>query len=299
MRPQGPDQRRRGPRRQAGFTLIELIVVIGIFGSVMAICYSILDSTMRADQRITRNTRSGKVGQGIIQQIRRDLQGAVWRSYGPEVFIGIDGGEAEGAADELHFLTTAPVPSPEDDFDVRVTEVAGVGYVLKPGEDNWNTLFRRVKWEIADAPLDDGEYTEVYGLVLALDFHYLGEAEEWLDEWDASTLLAELENENYDTFLPFNDQEEADEEQAALDAAETGDPTALIDDGEEEEVEIPLPLPRAVEVVLYLGVGDERGPFLDEDGNPIIERVSAIIPIITSEVIVVEDPNETEEEEDP
>jgi hypothetical protein len=54
-----------------------------------------------------------------------------------------------------------------------------------------------------------------------------------------------------------------------------------------------------VEVVLYLGVGDERGPFLDEDGNPIIERVSAIIPIITSEVIVVEDPNETEEEEDP
>jgi type II secretion system protein J len=112
LRPQGPDQRRRGPRRQAGFTLIELIVVIGIFGSVMAICYSILDSTMRADQRITRNTRSGKVGQGIIQQIRRDLQGAVWRSYGPEVFIGIDGGEAEGAADELHFLTTAPVPSP-------------------------------------------------------------------------------------------------------------------------------------------------------------------------------------------
>ena len=285
-------------RRRSGFTLIELVVVIGVFGGVMSIAYTILSSTMDAELRITKNTRTGKVGQGILQQIRRDLQGSVWRSYGTRVFLGVDGGTGEDANDELHFITTAPVPRPENEEDAPISEVASVGYVLKAGEDGYSTLYRRVKWELGDDPLSDGEYYEVYGLVRGFDVHFLGREEEWLDSWESETHLEVLEDENLGSFIPFRDQAEADAEEAALEAAETGNPTAETDteDEDAEEEEIPLPIPRAVEIILYLGVGDERGLYLDNEGEPVLERVSTIVPILTSEVLRVEDPEEVDED---
>ena len=81
-------------------------------------------------------------------------------------------------------------------------------------------------------------------------------------------------------------------------AAESADPDALLnDEDEEEEEEIPLPIPRAVEIILHLGIGDERGLYMNEDDEPILERVSTIVPIICSEVLRVEDPEDTDDED--
>ena len=286
--------------RLAGFTLLELVVTIGIFGMVMSMAYTILSSTIKAEERITKNTRSGKIGQGILQQIRRDLQGAVWRSYGPDVFLGVDNGSGDDATDEIHFLTTAPVPRPEDEDEFIVSEVASVGYVMKQGDDGYNILFRRVKTELGDNPLEDGEYYEIYGLVRGIEFHFLDREDEWKDDWESGPRLEELENENLDTFLPFFDEQEAQAEQDALDAAESADPNAVLNDDEvddDEEEELPLPIPRAVEVIIHLGIGDERGLYLDPEGEPILERVSTIVPIVCSEILRVEDP-EAEDEDD-
>jgi type II secretion system protein J len=278
---------------RAGFTLLELVLVVGIFGMVMSMAYQILSTTLEADRRVNRNTRTGKIGEGILTQMRRDVLGTVWRSLGPEVFRGIDGGSGDGAEDELHFLTTSTVPDSPDQFDNWSGAVASVGYVLKPTGDGNYTLFRRVKWEIQDSPLDDGQYYEVYNRVRSLEINYLGREEEWLDEWDKSSELEALENQNWDTFIPYRDDLTALEEQDALDAAEGGD---LIEPGsddpalEEEEPEIPLPVPRAVEIILTIAVGDERGEFLDHEGEILLERVSTIVPIICSEVLRVEDP---------
>ena len=294
--PTSPPQQR--DRHQAGFTLLELVITIGIFGMVMSIAYQILSSTIAAEERITKDNRSGKIGQGILQQIRRDLQGAVWRGCGPNVFVGIDNGSGDDATDEIHFLTTAPVPRPEDEDEFIASEVASVGYVMKQGDDGYNILFRRVKTDLGDNPLEDGEYYEIYSLVRGLEFHYLDREEEWKDDWESAPRLEELENENLNTFLPFYDEQEARAEQDALDAAESADPDALLnDEDEEEEEEIPLPIPRAVEIILHLGIGDERGLYMNEDDEPILERVSTIVPIICSEVLRVEDPEDTDDED--
>ncbi len=276
--------------RIAGFTLIEMIITIGIFGMVMSMAYQILSQTMRAEQRITKNTRTGKIGQGILTQMRRDLQGLVWRSYGSSVFLGIDGGSGEDAADEIHFITTSPVPTPDEDLDLYAGEAASVGYVLKQGSEGLGILFRRVKYELHENPLDDGEYFEVYQHVQGLEIRYLGPEDEWLDEWDPTDELDALENQNLGTFLPYRDHDTAEEEALAEEAAESGDPTAILDDDEEEEEEIPLPLPRAVEIILYLAVKDEIGYYQDSEGERLIERVSTIVPLVTTDILRVEDP---------
>jgi len=292
----------RCERRDGGFTLIELVVVIAIFGLVMSITYQILDSTIESERIVNRDTRSGKIGEGILTRMRRDLLGTIWRSFGPEVFRGVDGGSGEDAHDEIHFLTTSSVPPPEDDLEAVSAAVCSVGYVLKSTGDGNYTLFRRVKHEIRESPLDDGEYYEIYNRVRSLEIRYLGREEEWLDEWDASTELSALDNQNWDTFLPYQDHEKALEDAAALDATESGDPTAVADAAaaaeEDEDEEIPLPLPRAVEIILVIAMGDERGDYVDHEGKLITERVSTIVPLICTEVLRVEDP-EAALEDDP
>jgi len=285
--------------REGGFTLMELVVVIAIFGFVMSITYQILDTTIEAERRIHRDTRTGKVGEGILTLMRRDLTGAVWRSYGPEVFRGIDAGSGEDAHDEVHFLTTSAAPPAEDDVDAIPGATCAVGYVLKSTGDGNYTLFRRVKHEIRESPLDDGEYFEIYNRVRSLEIRYLGRESEWVDEWDASAELEALDNQNWDTFLPYEDHQQALEDAEALAAAESGDPNAVAGaaDEDEEEEEIPLPIPRAVEIVLVIALGDERGESLDNEGKLITERVSTIVPIVSSEVLRVEDPEAALEDE--
>jgi hypothetical protein len=271
---------------------MELVVVIAIFGFVMSITYQILDTTIEAERRIHRDTRSGKIGEGILTRMRQDLTGAGWRGLGPQVFRGIDAGSGEDAHDEVHFLTTSAVPPPQDDLEAVSGAYCSVGYVLKSTGDGNYTLFRRVKHEIRDSPLDDGDYFELYNRVRSLEIRYLGLENEWIDEWDLSAELEALDNQNWDTFLPYEDHRKALEDAEALAAAESGDPNEVANAAEEpeEEEEIPLPVPRAVEIVLVIALGDERGESLDNEGKLITERVSTIVPLICSEVLRVEDP---------
>ncbi|HIA27743.1 MAG TPA: prepilin-type N-terminal cleavage/methylation domain-containing protein [Planctomycetes bacterium] len=278
--------------RERGFTLIELILVVGIFGLVMSMCYQILNTTLEADRRIHKTTLSGKIGEAIISQIRRDLQGAVWRGLGIEVFRGSDRGRDDTAEDSIDFLTTAPVPHPPDSFDNWTGEVAAVGYRLARGDDGNNILFRRVQWNLTEDPLDAGSFYPVYDKVQGLEIRYLDELGEWLDDWDAAELLPE-ENESY---FPFIDEEEslaAEAEEQDEEITDAGDVPIDPLTGEMLTEELPpLPLPRAVEVVLYLRLGDERGVLLDPNGEPIVERVSTIVPLLCSDLLLVEDPAE-------
>ena len=300
---------------QRGFTLIELIVVLGIFTIVMSMAYTILDTTLIADRRIQKATLTGKVGEAILGQMRRDLQGVVWRGLGSEVFRGENHGSEDDSEDSIDFLTTSPVPPPDDDTSDWTGEVSSIGYALRPGEDGDLILFRRIAWDLNNDPLDSGERSAIYDRVKALDIEYLNELGEWSTEWDASTLLPE---ENLTDF-PYLDEREAlaqleEEELAAANAsaaastgsgsgsglegvASTGSNAPLqpgdIDPATGEvilEEPLPLPRPRAVRIVLYLHYSDESGQILNEDQTPYEEVFSTIIPLLVSDQILVEDP---------
>ncbi|MEC9477408.1 MAG: prepilin-type N-terminal cleavage/methylation domain-containing protein [Planctomycetota bacterium] len=275
---------------ERGFTLVEIVIVLAIFGFVMMASYTILTSTLEADRRVQRATMTGKVGEAILNQMRRDLQGAVWRGLGEEVFRGEDRGEEDDAEDVIDFLTTAPVPPPEDEEPSWSGEVTSVGYALRPGEESGDLiLFRRVEWNLDSDYFDRGSRTALYERVKAMDFNYLNEEGEWVREWDAKSFLPE---ENLTDF-PYLDEREA---QAELDEEENEDPVLQpgdIDPSTGEvipEEPLPLPLPRAVQIVLYLHYGNERGRIMESDNQPLVERFSTIVPLLVSDQILVEEP---------
>ena len=104
--------------------------------------------------------------------------------------------------------------------------------------------------------------------------------------------------------FPFLDEEEriaAEEAELAADNAANTAATAAnasnaanIDPATGEpipEEPLPIPIPKAVEVVIYLHYGDERGRILDGDGEPLIEVFSTVIPLIVTDQLLLPDPD--------
>ncbi len=257
-------------KRCTAFTLIEVVLVTAILGMVLVSAYQILLITFQADERVTRNTQSGKIGSAILTILRRDLQGAVFQGLGAEVFLGVDGGEGEDAEDAVHFITTAPVPAPPDDEGEWAGDFASVGYLLANGEDEGKVLFRRVKWNIHDQPLDGGHHYPIYERVQSLSLRYLDGEGEWQESWNAEDRMPEP--------IPLGEDEEGE-------GTETG---AEEDDADTEEEEA-LILPRAVEIVLFIYLGDEKGLLRDDHGEPQTERYSTVVPILVSEWLDLEE----------
>lgn len=277
---------RDSSKRERGFTLIEVVLVSTMFATVLTMAYLILVDTLEAEVAVRETTQSGKVGESILTLIRRDLQGIVVDGMGRQVFFAEDRGDDENAEDNVHFLTTAPVPSPSDATDEFEWEeyefargVASVGYVIKPGTTgDGGTLFRRVKWYFEESPWEGERYYPIYNRVTAFSLRYLDEEGEWLGEWNSEDRIPEEEEED-----------EGLEDDLLAPQPIDSDPT------EEEEPE-PIPVPRAVEIILYIQFGDEDGPKLDAKGNAIVERYSTIVPLLASETIFIA-PELTEEDE--
>ena len=283
-----------------GFTRIELVVVLGIFGLVMLASYSILDTTIEADRRVHEATLTGKVGEAILNQMRRDLQGTIWRGFGEDIFRGESRGEEENAEDTIDFLTTSPVPDPEETITTWTGEVSSVGYALRPGEDGDFILFRRVAWDMDLDPLDTGERTAIYDRVKAIDIRFLDAENNWVGDWDSSSLLPEVNESDF----PFLDEEErleaeeaalAADDPAAAAAAASNAASTDIDPATGESIPeepLPIPIPRAVEIVLYLHYADERGRILDSNGDPLLEIFSTVIPLIVTDQLLLPDPED-------
>lgn len=288
------ERRRNGKQRSAGFTLLEMVVVTAIFGSVLTVAYQILSDTLNVDRRINRGNQAERIGTAILEQIRRDLQGAVYQDLGERVFVAYDDGVEESAADVFHFITTAPVPEPLDDYGVPWTgEHASVGYVLQQSEENSNddalTLFRRVKWFYADEPLDDGSYYPVYERVKALSIRYLDETGTWVEEWDSEA-----------RFGAIADLMATEEESEEGGTPSTPTPVNPLDpDALEDEIELPVVIPRAVELTLYIYLGDEKGLVVGPDGQPVVEEYYAVVPLLATEFLEIEpDPNDPDDDPD-
>ncbi|MEM7165675.1 MAG: prepilin-type N-terminal cleavage/methylation domain-containing protein [Planctomycetota bacterium] len=284
--------------RQYGMTLIEIVVATAIFGLIMAAAYQVLVSTLLAEAKLREFTAKGRIGESILGQMRRDLQGLVFRDFGDEVFLAEDGGDGDSAEDGVHFLTTAPVPPPIDNAEIWEEElaavgVASVGYVIRQSRSNdvGNALFRRVKWSIEDGDRFDGEtYFPIYDRIAGLQLRYLDREETWMEEWDSKLRYPE------------------EEEEELIDAVDnpdgSGDGTAnefpvIDEEDEEEDVPEDLIVPRAVEITLWIYLSDEDGLRTLPNGEPIMERYSTVVPLLTSEVAELLSDEDLEDAEDP
>lgn len=137
--------------RCRGFTLLEMVVAIGIFAVIAAISYAALNNFLDARAQIQEENRQLRALQTVFVLLEQDLRYAVSRSvrngYGDaEPAFVASGDDGLGQGERLRLTTTRPAPE-----GIGSPRLARVAWRLNDGE------LSRVTWRVLDRDVDSAE----------------------------------------------------------------------------------------------------------------------------------------------
>ena len=171
--------------KKAGFTLLEILLSIFLVAIVMSLCYGIVASTIKADERITDLTHGSEIGPAVLGQIRADLDATFLPDKEAEYFKGTDQKGFSGDRDRLDFVSSVVVFGADQPMaEPRFHSVNEIGYQLKesPEHDGEAALYRRVDPFIDAEPTRGGNLTLVCDRVLSFNVEYWN-GTQWIVTW--------------------------------------------------------------------------------------------------------------------
>ena len=172
-------------RRQAGFTLIEVILCMVLVAIISATTYSVLIFTLEAKARVERHALVNKIGQGILKVMARDFEGLYIQNVA-NPFEGVD----DGTTDYVDFTSTATSYPNENGVSSNLIEV---GYRLEQSQNDEEgdlyVLLRRESYGIEYDPLKGGQLYELYDQVKQFNLQYY-DGTEWVDTWKYEDMKA-------------------------------------------------------------------------------------------------------------
>lgn len=193
--------------KKDGFTLLELLVTLGLFAAIMGLLMNVFFQFKDQSTRFESMMALRQEARVLEHLLRQDLQAAVNLSKyatsgggGDEPnrsgVIGVDEQEASEESDELHLHVNRPVRFFRGLEPNKDPELHEVSYFLDLDDNERKNFTRREQFYI-DSDMTDGENsishvlsTNVAGL--DLKFYLSGRAEP-LDEWGTSAIQREFE----------------------------------------------------------------------------------------------------------
>jgi len=189
--------------RSRGFTLIELVIVMGILVMVLTATYRLIVDCIDAERTVDKLTLPEKVAEGILSLFRADVSGTIWRHSGKQVFYVIDQGSGRDARDEIRFLSTVEPTPVEDPSSASLSNqtaslrtITGLVYFLKQNQGIDGvatfTLYRKEIIDfLSENPLNSpGVSYEVYDKCAYLSIEcYDGYDSVWLPSWDSEAMI--------------------------------------------------------------------------------------------------------------
>ncbi len=163
-----------------GFTLLELMVTLGLVVLVMVIVYGIIRSTIQNATKIEQVMQGVEVGPALLSQIREDLEGVLLLDPEEEQFWGQNKQASGGGRDRIDFLTTTMAyEQEEEDAEMKFYGLNEVGYQLKDNPDNSSLgiLYRRIDPFVDEDPLQGGKLVEMYDRVVRFNIEYIEDPE--------------------------------------------------------------------------------------------------------------------------
>jgi general secretion pathway protein J len=169
-------------RNAAGFTLIEVLVVITIIAIVLSSLYGIFASVSGAKDRLDDDSETYHLARVIFDRLGRELHSAYYRSDTDESLFR--GGEEDGNF-YLEFSTAAVSP-----LSIEGTGFAIVEYVLEEDDesDSGGLVLMRTEQSMLWANSSDAEPTALRLApgITSMTARFYG-SDQWQDSWDATT----------------------------------------------------------------------------------------------------------------
>ena len=263
---------------------------------LLSVTYELVVDTLDAERSLETLTLPGKISDGILSTVRRDLNGTIWRQMGRQVFLVADQGVAPDAADELRFVSTVEPTPIEGEYDAHgslsLRTTTALGYFLRPSEDQsgfeTKILYRKEILEAEpDAPLEGrGISYELYDKVAYFSVECY-DGLDWYTDWDSELRIETEELELYGT-------EETDTGVQRVGAPRTSASNLAAAPGVDPDEELggntvlpPAAVPVAVRVEIGVYVTSAGRVVTDEQGNPRVEVSSTTVEIPTAQRIAI------------
>jgi prepilin-type N-terminal cleavage/methylation domain-containing protein len=175
-------------KSQRGFTLVEIMIAVGIGGMLLTMVFTSLSTMIRSRQAIVDFSTPYVVGPQILDTIEADLRNAYFYDFEDnDAFWGADAEVAGREADGLSFLTaslgrvgeqelrsTRRIGQAEETHRRR-SPMSEVQYVCRrsPVNQDWLELWRREDFYVDDLIHDGGIYRCLHDRVFDLKLEYV------------------------------------------------------------------------------------------------------------------------------
>lgn len=181
-------------RRARGFTLVEVLIVVGMAGGLMAAVMANLDATRRAVDAIHNVMETESTGPRILDQLRADLAHlAIYDAHEYRVLKGESEAVLGADADRLDLLVAGrsrlafSSPLAGDGLHPPLCEV---GYRLRPNpqRSDFLILYRREDALVDRDPWRDGSYAMLYDRVVSFNLRYAAKPDHnvsYDESWDS------------------------------------------------------------------------------------------------------------------
>lgn len=174
-----------------GFTMVEMLVVLGIVGFMMATIYGTLYSTLKISRDVNLRVSGSKVGPILLDQVEHDLRGLfAYNIHGKSLLRGENLRIGGMDADKLSLVSQVPSTTAwvEDDKSIfaSVNEVS-YGLSQNPENSDYLLLWRGEDFFVDDDPLKGAKGSPLYRRITGFNVVYyreLGEDAEKFDDWD-------------------------------------------------------------------------------------------------------------------
>jgi len=167
----------------AGFTLLEIIISVGILVVILTIIYSTFNSSMKVFNAIETRGDAYRQTRIVLNRMSEEIGSTYWSDANPNTgLLGEDKEEDGLPYDSLNFTSLSHVRWVRDS---RESELCEIGYYLEREQEMEKSfLFRREDWNV-DGTLEEGGITlELAEGVDGLNFRYY-DGEEWVDDWNS------------------------------------------------------------------------------------------------------------------
>ncbi len=168
-----------------GFTLLEVMISVGILAVILTIVYNAFNTSMKAltametrgdayaQARIVLNRMSEEIGSIYLSETKPNTGTGL---------LGEDEDEGDLPFDSLHFTSLSHVRWVKDS---KESELCEIGYYLEKDEEAGESLlFRREDWNVDGTLEEGGRPLELAEGVDGLNFRYY-DGDEWVDDWDS------------------------------------------------------------------------------------------------------------------